>query len=153
MRHTGSVVRHSLLLAKNRTVDREVLKTAAWLHDIGRTIDDDHHRRGAELARKFLVETRASPPFTERVVHCVLNHGSNGKPKTIEAKILRDADALGTLESGVFMFYFAKLTKLLGYDEGYRESKELLSKHYRKLTDPKAKAIGRKYFNLLKNIF
>lgn len=81
-------------------VDREVLELAALLHDIGRVAEDrDHVKRSAEIAR-ILLELAGYPlDKVEKVVEVIKSHSfSEGiEPKSVEAKILSDADKLDAL--------------------------------------------------------
>jgi uncharacterized protein len=90
-------------------VDLDVLKTAALLHDIARTREDeeghshvlnvDHALLGAEMSDKILRELGYPVEEIGRIKHCIVAHRFRGgnPPKTIEAKILSDADKLDVL--------------------------------------------------------
>jgi len=90
-------------------VDLDILRTAALLHDIARTKEDkdvqagflnvDHAVLGAELSAEILREFGYSEEKIERVKHCIASHRFRGEnpPRTIEAKILSDADKLDVL--------------------------------------------------------
>jgi uncharacterized protein len=90
-------------------VDLDILRTAALLHDIARTKEDkdvqasflnvDHAVLGAEMSAKILRELGYSEERIERVKHCITSHRFRGEnpPRTIEAKILSDADKLDVL--------------------------------------------------------
>jgi len=78
-----------------------VVLLASLLHDLGMSI----HRRGHEefslfLTNTLLRENLAMLPIRERtiviseVLHAIISHRSDGKPLTIEAGIVRVADAL-----------------------------------------------------------
>ena len=89
------------------TVDLDVLRTAALLHDIARTKEDedasalgvDHAILGAEMSAKILRKLGYPKEKIERVKHCIASHRFRGEnpPRTIEAKILSDADKLDVL--------------------------------------------------------
>ncbi|MEL9940967.1 MAG: HD domain-containing protein [Ignisphaera sp.] len=81
-------------------VDREVLELAALLHDVGRLYSDEGHaKRSAEIARILLELANYPKDRIDRVVEAIESHSfSEGKePRTIEAKILSDADKLDAL--------------------------------------------------------
>jgi uncharacterized protein len=90
-------------------VDLDILRTAALLHDIARTREDkrghshvmdiDHAVLGAEISDKILRELGYSEEKIERVKHCIVAHRFRGgnPPRTMEAKILSDADKLDVL--------------------------------------------------------
>jgi uncharacterized protein len=90
-------------------VDLDILKTSALLHDIARTMEDkdlragflnvDHALLGAEMSTEILTKLGYSEEKIERVKHCIASHRFRGEnpPRTIEAKILSDADKLDVL--------------------------------------------------------
>jgi uncharacterized protein len=103
--HTERVLRLCLRIGKKEKADLAVLKLAALLHDIGREEEDRsngkicHGRRGAALA-KTILERRGLDAATVRpVVHCIRTHRfrKRAAPKTLEARILFDADKLDSI--------------------------------------------------------
>ena len=90
-------------------VDMDVLKTAALLHDIARNEEDkrghthvlsvDHAVLGAEIGARILKEAGYPKEEIEHIKHCIAAHRFRGgnTAKTIEAKILSDADKLDVL--------------------------------------------------------
>lgn len=100
-------------------VDYDVLITAALLHDIGRKAQFEnpelcHALVGAEKARTFLLESGYAAEFAEKVAACIRAHRyrSNNPPKTMEEKILFDADkidATGTLGIARTLLYKGKV--------------------------------------------
>ena len=108
--HVMRVYNLCLRLARYEpNVDLDILRTAALLHDIARTKEDkevqagflgiDHALLGAEMSAKILKELDFSEEKIERVMHCIASHRFRGEnqPRTIEAKILSDADKLDVL--------------------------------------------------------
>lgn len=79
-----------------------VLQLAALLHDLGRDSEMenpealDHAKISAEIASGILIEYNIDEDVTENVLHCISTHRfrKNQKPRTLEAKILFDADKL-----------------------------------------------------------
>lgn len=88
--------------ACDNAVDRDVLRAAAWLHDIGRPLErtgeiEHHDRWAAEEAADILDSNGATADQIDAVEHCIRAHsirGSSPKPETQEAKLLFDADKL-----------------------------------------------------------
>jgi uncharacterized protein len=104
--HVERVYNLCLYLAKDKKTDLEVLKIAALLHDIGglEEINDptgqiDHAVVGAEMAGSILKDLGFSKNKIEHIQDCIISHRYKNKhePKTIEAKILFDADKLDAL--------------------------------------------------------
>lgn len=90
--HSQGVMETCLKLAKDKRVDLEKLKIASWLHDIGRTEQDEGHaEKSVEIAEKEF------GTFDETVKDCILNHGNSKNPKTEEGKIIQFADKLSIL--------------------------------------------------------
>lgn len=103
MNHVMRVYYLCIHLAKYESnLDLDVLKTAALLHDIARVKESqevDHAVLGAAMSEKILKGLGYPEEKIERVKHCVAAHRFRGeiRPKTIEAKILFDADKLDVL--------------------------------------------------------
>jgi len=102
--HTERVFRLATSIAKEENADLEVVQTAALLHDVARKKEDCgevecHAEQGAKDAEKILQETDFSQNKISLVVDCIAAHRfSKGiVPKTVEGKILRDADLLDVL--------------------------------------------------------
>ena len=103
MEHVYRVLYYALDIAKYEDVpiNVELLSTACLLHDIGRAeqyADSkiDHAICGAEKAHIWLLKNGYTEEFACAVKECIVTHRfrSNNPPKSIEAKILFDADKL-----------------------------------------------------------
>ncbi|MGZ3513031.1 MAG: HD domain-containing protein [Thermodesulfobacteriota bacterium] len=85
-------------IGKERNADMEILLTAALLHDIGLTIDrTKHYEAGLPKARAFLEELGfKKEDEIRRILHVIEAHSRYGgpNPKSLEAKILQDVDAI-----------------------------------------------------------
>jgi len=103
--HTKRVYNMAVHIARKEKADIEVVKLAAFLHDIARHEEDSsggkicHAQRGAELAGKILKKYRFSPDVTKQVIHCIETHRfrKNVKPASLEAKIIFDSDKLDSI--------------------------------------------------------
>ena len=89
------------IAAYEKNVDHDVLITSCLLHDICRKdqIEDPslcHAEEGSKKAYRFLIDNGFSEDFADKVRHCIKTHRfrKNDPPKSIEAKILFDADKL-----------------------------------------------------------
>ena len=86
-------------------VDMDVLLIAAYLHDIGRCFQDAsnggvcHAEKGAQMAWPIVKKLTISEKQKENIIHCVKSHRFRGNhaPKTVEAKVLFDADKLDAI--------------------------------------------------------
>ena len=100
--HIYRVLYHALEIAKTESnVDYDILISSCLLHDIGRSEQFKnpslcHAQVGSEKAFQFLIAHGFDANFAEQVKHCIQTHRyrKNSEPKTIEAKILFDADKL-----------------------------------------------------------
>ena len=99
--HIQRVYNLATRLAKEEKADLDAVKAAALLHDIARAQEDegtidDHAAEGARMARKILEEVNFPKRKIANVIHCIETHRFRKglTPKTLEAKILQDADRL-----------------------------------------------------------
>ncbi len=104
--HTFRVTDLAKKIAKNENADMNVIEIAALLHDIARVKEDsdksgktDHAVLGAKMAEQILRRFNYPEKTVQNVVHCISTHRfrGNNAPKTIEAKILFDADKLDAI--------------------------------------------------------
>ncbi|MDD5148045.1 MAG: HD domain-containing protein [Candidatus ainarchaeum sp.] len=79
--------------------DKEVVETAALLHDIGQTpigtqVNENHHLDGKKIAEGFLPSIGFPKEKIPKVLHCIEAHRTSKgpEPETIEAKIVASAD-------------------------------------------------------------
>lgn len=101
-----------------KSADKDVLITAALLHDIGRALQFEdpslcHAKEGARMAYDWLTSKGWDEAFSAHVRDCILSHRFRGDhpPETLEAKILSDADNLdstGALSAARSFFYSAE---------------------------------------------
>ncbi|UCD65460.1 MAG: HD domain-containing protein [Deltaproteobacteria bacterium] len=103
--HTERVHKTALHIGRLMGAKLDVLSAAALLHDIGRRYETReqgkvcHAEKGAELAREILAKLDFTPARIEEIAHCIEAHRYRGDmiPKTLEAKILYDADKLDSI--------------------------------------------------------
>lgn len=104
--HVMRVYDLALRLAEGENVDLDVIKAAALLHDVGgkKEVDDpagktDHAIEGAKMAETILNELGYSEDKIRHIQDCIVTHRyrTENKPKTLEAKIIFDADKLETV--------------------------------------------------------
>jgi uncharacterized protein len=104
--HVMRVYNICINLAKRRKIDREVLEAATLLHDIGgdKELADisgktDHAVESAKMAKPILEKLGYSDDKILKIQDCIISHRykTNNKPKSLEAKLLFDADKLDAL--------------------------------------------------------
>ncbi|MFZ3054770.1 MAG: HD domain-containing protein [Minisyncoccales bacterium] len=162
--HVERVYNLSLKIAEKEGADVNIVKLAAYLHDIGRKEEMDsngkicHAEKGVILAESILMPYNLDKEIVENIKHCILTHRhtNNHNPKTIEAKVLFDADkldsigAVGVARDFLFAGYLGathlytgnekKLAKK-AKDYQYTEEDTALLEYYYKLKKVKSKIL------------
>lgn len=103
--HTLRVYNLCAHIGNVERADMQILKIAAYMHDIGRSFQDEskgmicHAQKGAEMAQAFLEKKAISEEKKKNIIHCILAHRFRGniRPSTLEAKVLFDADKLDSI--------------------------------------------------------
>jgi uncharacterized protein len=103
--HTERVHKTVLHIGRLMEAQLDVLSAAALLHDIGRRYETKeqggicHAEKGEELSRDILKKLKFAQSLIDEIAHCVETHRYRGDkiPKTLEAKILYDADKLDSI--------------------------------------------------------
>lgn len=103
--HVERVSNLAMTIGKKEKADLSVLAIACLLHDIGRKAEMTsrgkfcHAEKGAELADKILHKYKLDQDVINNILHCIISHRYRNKniPKTIEAKVLFDADKLDSI--------------------------------------------------------
>ena len=107
------------LMAAELGLDVELLKRAAFLHDIGKALtheaEGSHALVGAELARRY--------GETEDVVHAIEAHHNEVEPHTVEAVLTQAADAVSGGRPG------ARRESLESYIQRLQRLEELAQTH------------------------
>ena len=122
--HVERVARYcEIILEKsNADVNDEVLALAVILHDIGRSYKSETHHAviGSKIARMLLKGMGYEDDVIDHVVHAILAHSySLGiKARTMEAKILSDADKLDALGAiGIFRVIYESGKQGRGFND------------------------------------
>lgn len=122
--HTERVIETCKVLGQALNADMTILIPAAILHDIGRG-KDDHAYHSAIMAKEILEEL--SNTNVDEIIHAIEVHSFSvgGEAKTIEAKILNDADKLDAIGAiGVY--------RAAQYGVEHERSPEEFIKHFHK---------------------
>ena len=94
--HIKDVVEHALLHGKNEQLDDHqlfLLKTAAWLHDIGYIWDEAHHEhRGTLFARQYLPGWGFNEEDIEQICGMIMATKIPQSPKNTMEQVICDAD-------------------------------------------------------------
>ena len=103
--HTLRVFKLCDRIGNKEGVDMDVVRVAAYLHDIGRGYQDAslgvicHAEKGAEMAAPLVQALHLTEQQKENIIHCIRSHRFRGNhvPATPEAKVLFDADKLDAI--------------------------------------------------------
>jgi len=103
--HVERVFDLAMKIGQKERADLSVLAIASLLHDIGRRAEMAsrgkfcHAEKGAKLADRILHKYKIDQDIIDNVVHCIISHRYRNEhiPKTIEAKVLFDADKLDSI--------------------------------------------------------
>jgi uncharacterized protein len=157
--HIMPVVKNALLLAEKLNADLEVVETASYLHDIGRSseredyeVENDHHLLGEEETRKILGKLDCDKEFIEKVAHCVLTHRGRKQPEpeSLEAKIVACADAMAHFDCFLDVFYFF-LKTTDSFEQLLEEMEGKMNRNWnKKLILPEAKEIAKPKYEAVK---
>ena len=102
--HIKRVVANAKIILNTEPADSEIVIASAWLHDC--VILPKNHpdrRKASQLAAQKSAELLSSTEFPDHkidgVIHAIEAHSFSGGiiPKTIEAKVVQDADRLDAL--------------------------------------------------------
>jgi ribonuclease Y len=128
-----NVLRHSIetahiagLLASELGADVGVAKKAALLHDLGKAVDQEipgaHHHISRDIAKKY--------GFSPEIVHAIEAHHDDIEPKTVEAIIVKAADAISGARPGARRENLESYVKRLEELENIANSFEGVEKSY-----------------------
>ncbi|MDQ3290896.1 MAG: DUF5706 domain-containing protein [Bacteroidota bacterium] len=133
LEHTKYVVAAADQIAKFYQVSEQdyfILITAAWFHDLGYFEQAfNHEERGAELAKKFLINKGIAENTINAVKACILATALSKVPSNQLEQIIKDADLfhLGTEN-------FGEQNKRLRKEMEATKHKEISKKEWRKET-------------------
>jgi HD superfamily phosphodiesterase len=94
--HTYDVLDYaSELLKKYPEADKEICIIAAYWHDVGRiVVDKGHPLESGKMIKEEMEKLNYNDKMINDCYEAIINHGSKAVPKTLEGKIVRDADIL-----------------------------------------------------------
>jgi ribonuclease Y len=118
--HTLEVTHLAAVLAAEVGANVEVAKRGAFLHDVGKAIDQEkegtHIQLGVEMLRRY--------NETPEVIHCVEAHHNDVPMQSVEAFLVQAADAISGSRPGArresLEAYIKRLQKLEEIAHGFR---------------------------------
>jgi ribonuclease Y len=112
LKHSVEVAHLAGMLATELGANIEIAKKAALLHDLGKAVDHEVAGTHASISRDILKKYGFSP----EIVHAVEAHHEEVEPKTVEAIIVKVADAISGARPGArkesLENYIKRLTEL-----------------------------------------
>lgn len=113
--HTARVMWWCIFLSKKEKADLSIVMPAAILHDLGMLggIKNSHARKSYKMCYPFLKKCGYEEDEIKRIRETILMHSSSDRtfPKTIEGKVLFDADkldAVNPISLHRWMFEYAR---------------------------------------------
>lgn len=119
LKHSIEIAYISRMLADELGVNARVAFLAGFFHDIGKALDQERNQPHDVVTRDILREYG----FPEDIVHAAWTHHETEPPKTVEAKIVRAADAISASRPG------ARQESLEQYIQRIRELEAIAAAH------------------------
>ncbi len=92
-KHLSRVVRVAKFLAKKTGANIRIVEAAAYLHDTALPSGNDYdYSKNKKIVLNILKRFDLSKEEADRIAECVASHEGTRGPKTLEAKIVHDAD-------------------------------------------------------------
>jgi ribonuclease Y len=119
LKHSVEMANISAMIASEIGADVNISRKAAFLHDIGKAVDHEvpgpHHHISMDIARKY--------GMSEVVINAIGAHHDDIEPKTVEAIIVRIADAISGSRPGArrdsYENYVKRVTELENIAKGF----------------------------------
>ena len=85
-----------LLEILNLDVDKEVCIISAYFHDVGRIkLNEGHEKLSADMLKEEMEKLGYDEIFIDKCYQAIIYHKWSMEPKTLEGKIVKDADKIG----------------------------------------------------------
>lgn len=115
-KHLERVVRTALSLCRDLDAREDIVIAGAWLHDIGLHLGNKGHCfSGASSILPFLKKLQLEVEDISAVTHCIEAHDGEVEARTIEAKVVHDADTLDKMGPLGFIRHTWKIANITTY--------------------------------------
>src|SRR3989338_110892 len=159
--HTKGMRPIARKLAGLEKADKEIVEVAVLLHDAGKGQGGKNHiQRSEEMARKYLEHEGFKQNFVEEVVYCIAVHdyhwiGKAGLMKTIESRVLADADAIQKLSPWGIIKHSIKYREDFDrdYQAGAKRLWEKLMKCYNLILTDNGRKLAEPGYRFVKEFF
>lgn len=153
-KHLSRAVKIAKFLAFKAKADIKIVESGAWLHDTALPTGDDYnYDKNKKIVMKLLSSINISKSDKGLVAECVASHEGREDPKTLEAKIVHDADVIEKLGILGIIRHTWKLTNLneinpeIITDDDVKKVLNHINWRKKRLQTLQAKKIG-KYLNI-----
>lgn len=92
--HSHKVGRIAKMIGHKLNIESDIFEIAGWTHDIGYCKDHEEH---AQHSVRILQEHGFEVDLT--LSDCILNHGNNKTPETLEGRIFQLSDKLSVFDA------------------------------------------------------
>lgn len=153
--HLFRVVRNVKVLCLNSKVDKSIAEAGAWLHDTGlvKGVSAPTLAYKKEVVR-FLRKIKVGYDDIKKILHCIEAHDGRVKAKTLEAKIVHDADTLDKMGPlGIIRETWKRSAEGWTSERIANHLQSHLKKRMGKLYTKKAKSVAKKLNQKLKSFF
>ena len=149
-KHLLRVVRIAKFLAQKTGANQSITQAGAFLHDTALPSGNDYnYLKNKKIVKKLLRPFNLSQDELNGVVECVASHEGTANPKTLEAKVVHDADVLEKVGLLGIIRHTWKMTNLnkLNHKMITNQDVKLILDHIewrrKRLQTPIAKKIGK----------
>ncbi len=141
--HTLRVAQYGKIIAESEGVDVEQIIVTCLLHDVAwfdtnPETNREHGRIGSNISRPILKDNGYRQEQIEAICYSIASHVDEENPKSIEAKILSDADDIDRFgpyrilqwcysDAGDYFSLAEKLREHIGRLERYRDENSLFT--------------------------
>jgi ribonuclease Y len=126
LHHTVEVAQLAAVIASEMGIDPTLVKRAALLHDIGKSVDGYHEGTHTQIAAEFAKKYGEHP----HVINAIASHHEDEEPNCLEAVILQAADSLSAGRPGARREMLESYVKRLEKLEKVADSFKGVSKSY-----------------------
>jgi ribonuclease Y len=126
LHHTKEVAQLAAIIATELGLDPTLVKRAALLHDIGKSVDGYHEGTHTQIAAEFAKKYGEHP----HVINAIAAHHEDEEPSCLEAIILQAADSLSAARPGARREILESYVKRLEKLEKIADSFKGVSKSY-----------------------
>lgn len=153
--HLLRVVKNSQLLGEGLNIDTSIVEAGAWLHDTGLAKGSSAHPLAyRKKIIQFLKKLDVKEDAIKRILHCIESHDGRIKARTLEAKIVHDADTLDKMGPlGVIRETWKKSSESWTSDKIASHLRPHLRKRKNKIYTKKANRIASLLDKELKSFF